>query len=62
MNIKNKSIGNIGNHYGNLIVKKEGEKYYWGIPDYSGTDYEEIPESLYNALNEFEDERLKKAI
>jgi hypothetical protein len=46
-------IGNIGNYYGGLYIKKENKKYYFGIEDYSGTEcieYEEISEKLYMEL------------
>lgn len=48
-------IGNIGNYYGGLNVKKENDKFYWIIENYN-TDFndislwEEISESLYNEL------------
>ena len=50
-----KDIGNIGNYYGGLVVKKENDKFYWIIENYN-TDFddisrwEEISESLYNEL------------
>ena len=53
------SIGTIGNYYGNLEVKQEGDKYFWSIDDWSGYYWEEIPESLYCALIEFETNRKK---
>jgi len=46
-------VGNIGNFYGGLSVKKDGDKFYWGIEDHSGTEWQEIPESLYNELVKF---------
>ena len=46
-------IGKIGNYYGGLTVKSEGDKYFWGIEDYSGMDWQEITEELYNALIKF---------
>lgn len=45
-----KTIGTIENHYGCLFVKKEGDKYFWGIEDWDGTEWEEIPKSLYDRL------------
>jgi len=47
-------IGNIGNHYGGLVVKEDGGRYFWGIRNYDGTEWQEIPESLYRALVEYE--------
>ncbi len=47
-------VGNIGNLYGCLEVKIENGKYYWGIEDWNGVDWEEIPKSLYDELIEFE--------
>ena len=54
---KTKNIGDIGNYYGCLEVKEEAEKYYWGIENWDGTYWEEIPESLYLELIKFEEER-----
>lgn len=48
------SIGDIGNTYGGLSVKTEQGKFYWSIEDYDGHDWDEIPESLYLALVEYE--------
>jgi hypothetical protein len=49
-----KEVGSIGNYYGGLAVKKEGDQFYWGIMDWDD-DYEwqEIPESLYRELIAF---------
>ena len=47
-------IGNISNYYGGLNIKKEKNKYYWGIENWDGTEWEEIPETLYNELLNFE--------
>lgn len=43
-------IGNIGNYYGGLEVKEENGKYYWGIGDWDGICWDEIPVWLYNTL------------
>lgn len=51
------SIGDIGNYYGGLAVKTEDGKHYWSIENYDGHDWEEIPESLYRALVEYESAR-----
>ena len=47
-------IGNIGNYYGGLQVKSMNKKYYWGIENYNGTDFEEIPKHLFDTLVKFE--------
>ncbi len=52
-------IGDIGNYYGSLSVKEEGGKYFWSIEDYDGHSWDEIPESLYRALVEYETNRVK---
>ena len=46
-------IGKIENYYGGLHVKEDEGKYFWGIEDSYGTDWEEIPESLYLELVKF---------
>ena len=51
------SIGKIGNYYGGLSVRSDGTRHEWGIENYDGTDWEEIPESLYSALTAFEASR-----
>ena len=33
----------IGNYYGGLEVKEEDGKYLWGIENWDGTEFEEIP-------------------
>jgi hypothetical protein len=58
MNASNEQeIGNIGNYYGGLSVKTEDGKCYWSIENYDGNRWEEIPESLYRALKEYETAR-----
>lgn len=47
-------IGNIGNYYGNLIVKSEEGSYYWCIPNWDGEDWQEITKDLYDSLIKFE--------
>ena len=49
-NEKISNIGNIGNYYGNLQVKETGGKYYWGITNYDGVDWEEISKFTYTVL------------
>jgi hypothetical protein len=48
-------IGDIGNYYGGLCIKECG-KFYWGIENYDGTQYKEIPEFLYDALLRYQTE------
>jgi len=50
-------IGSIGNYYGGLTVKEEDGKFYWGIENYDGLEWEQIPESLYRELIRFEENR-----
>lgn len=53
-------IGTIGNYYGGLAVKEEDGKFFWGIENWDGTGWEEIPESLYRSLVEFEKSRTEQ--
>ena len=51
-------IGNIGNYYGGLHIAKDDDKFYWLIENYDTdfsdrSEFEEIPESLYNELIKF---------
>ena len=46
---------------GCLSVMKENDKFYWGIENWDGTDWEEITEELYNNLISFEEKRSKDA-
>ncbi len=57
MKVKETGIGNIGNYYGGLCVKQEKEKFFWSITNYDGDEWEEIPESLYIALMDYEKNR-----
>ena len=45
-----RNIGGIGNYYGGLIIKEKDNKFYWGIENYNGTDFKEIPKSLYDEI------------
>lgn len=60
MNTDIKRIGEIGNYYGGLSVKREDGKYYWSIEDWHSVGWEEIPPYLYGALIDFEVDRRKK--
>lgn len=59
--MKTKSIGTIGNYYGNLEVAQKDGLFYWGIDNWNGTRWEEIPQVLYDQLVAYEDERIKKS-
>ena len=50
-----KEIGNIGNYYGMLTAKKKKGLFYWSIKNWDGHRWEEIPESLYKELIQFND-------
>ena len=41
------TIGTIGNYYGCLSVMKDADKFYWGIENWDGTEWEEITEELH---------------
>lgn len=50
-----KQVGTIGNYYGGLFIRQEGEHYQWSIEDYDDShQWEEIPLELYQALLAFE--------
>lgn len=51
-------IDSIGNYYGCLSVKKENGRFFWGIENYHGTNWEEIPESLYIEILSFKNSKL----
>jgi hypothetical protein len=55
---KTREIGQIGNCYGGIEVKQEDGCFFWGI-DNPACDYgffwEEVPEYLFQALNQFQD-------
>jgi hypothetical protein len=47
------SIGSLSNCYGDLQIRKLGEKYFWGLDDASdpkGIDWLEIPKTLYDEV------------
>ena len=43
----------IGNYYGSLLISRYKDKFYWGIENYDGTDWEEITKSLFEELVKF---------
>ena len=47
---------NIGNYYGGLEVKEEDGKYFWGIENWDGIEFEEIPKYLYDSLIKFSEQ------
>jgi|Laugrefa1bdmlbdn_1035148.scaffolds.fasta_scaffold174338_2 hypothetical protein len=52
MKVQNKlyKVGNIGNYYGGLMMLESEGKYFWGIENWNGTDWEEIPFCVYISL------------
>lgn len=44
-------IEGIGNYYGGLVITeaKDG-KYYWGIENYNGIEWDEISQDLFQML------------
>ena len=55
-------IGEIGNYYGGLSIKRDGERRYWSIENYDGHGWDEIPADLYDALLNYESARLSSLI
>lgn len=49
-NLRERRVGRVGNYYGHLSVKKTDGRFYWGIEDCTGTDWQEIPEPLFREL------------
>ena len=47
---KEMSVGNVGNYYGGLWIKRDGGVDYWSIEDWDGHRWEEIPTSLADEL------------
>jgi len=58
INYESKTIGTIGNYYGELEIRKENGKYFWGIYSWGGCNWEEITEELYKALVKYENQRI----
>lgn len=50
-----REIGDIGNYYGGLLVKSEGDSYYWSIENYDGNYWHKISKSLYEELIKHDD-------
>lgn len=46
-------ISSITNFYGGIYVIIHKNKYYWGIKDYDGYNWEEITKKLYDELIKF---------
>ncbi len=57
--MKAMGVGGIGNYYGGLSITIINGKFYWGIGNYDGYSFEEIPDYLFNALMKYENERIK---
>lgn len=57
-----KSVGEISNYYGGLVIMENEGKYYWLIENYN-TDFDdlsywsEIDKELYDSLVAYEDRR-----
>ena len=52
-------IGQIGNYFGGLLIREDSGKFFWGIENWNGTNWEEIPEDIFNALKSYEETRDK---
>jgi len=60
-----RQIGKIENYYGGLHLKNEGNRYFWAIENFDGLNHsywEEIPDYLFKALNQFEEENMTPTI
>lgn len=49
-------ISDIENYYGGLRVSSDDNKFYWGIKNWDGENWKEIPEELYRALLKYQEE------
>lgn len=48
-------ISGIGNYYGGLEIQRDIDgRFYWGIENWNGTTYDEIPKELFEAIKDFE--------
>jgi hypothetical protein len=54
------NIGDIGNCYGGLEITENNGRFLWGIEDYDGIAWEEIPRSLFEELRKFEESKAVK--
>ena len=54
---KIKTIGEIGNYYGSVTVHENDGRCYWAVENWDGYEWEEIPKTLFDELNKFEDAR-----
>ncbi len=57
MSEKIRKIGDIGNYYGGLSIKQEGDEFFWSIEDWDGEVWYKIPKDLFDALNKYENEK-----
>jgi hypothetical protein len=47
---RSRRVGKIGNYYGGLYIKTINDKFYWGIENHDGVEWEEISKELYELL------------
>ncbi len=50
-----RDIGTVINEYGGILTKVEEGVYYIGVEGCFSTAYQEIPKSLFDELNSFQD-------
>lgn len=55
-------IGNVGNYYGGLHVKKDGDVYFWSVEDWDGHSWHPISKRLFETLIEEEFGKEKESI
>ena len=55
MENEGKQIGGIGNYYGSLHIRVGNGVHQWGIENYNGFFWEDIPKSLYDEMVKFQD-------
>ncbi len=49
-------IGYICHNHGGLVVKQENGELLWGMESYRSTDWDVIPQYLFDALNRYQDD------
>ena len=57
-----REIGKVGSHYGGMFICKKDGACFWSIGNYDGYFWEQIPETLFNELNAFEDLKAQKEV
>ena len=55
-------VGEIGNYYGGLSVRDNKGVKQWSIENFDGVDWQDIDDSLYNAIMLFEATDLGKKL